>query len=117
MNATAILLDALENIPETVSLTIDYPQQKLAQTVPGGHDLKHWLLGYYSSSTVERDPPIGYGADVDRPASASVQCFKQFKVPGEDTDTPTYKLNGRTLIDIDLPPDTVEKCYSKHTGN
>jgi hypothetical protein len=51
--------------------------------------LKHRLLGYYSPRTVERDPPIGYDTDVDSPGSASVQCFKQFKVSGEDTNTPT----------------------------
>ena len=95
MNPTAILLDALENMPEMVSLTIDYPSLKVGETVPGDHDLKHRLLGYYGPCTVERNSPVGYDTDVDRPgfALSSAPAIQSVRRRYRHPDLLAHKLN------------------------
>ena len=49
-NTAAVLLDALEDMPEMIALTIDRLYQQLPQSVPGRDDLKHWPLGDHVAS-------------------------------------------------------------------
>jgi hypothetical protein len=104
-------------MPEKIALTINDLYQQLAQPVPRRHDLKHWLLGYNSTATVERDPSIRHDSYVDSPRSTFVQGLEQFKVTGEDANTATYEFDRRAFVDINLPADAAEKGSSEQASN